>query len=436
MFEFVNILLLALFAAAVVDTVLALRRAEAGAGRLRRAFAWLWRTEHPLFGGWCADFRQNAGPWLFAAGVAVYELNICFCNSMARENWPWVQGVMAPVLDALLCLCFGLKILFGTRYSWRSLGFAGCFFFIARWVFLNCQNIWWIGLVLAVMAAKDVPLKLPLRAYLCSGGAAMALVVGLHLAGIVAPGLTSERVGEFRSTYGYGHPNTFGGLLLGLILAYAMLRAKKMRWGDIALIFAGGVFLFVGPGSRSAALACILLALALAVYRLRPRLFAGRAVPALAASLVPLVAAASYILPLFLIKIGPWNNDFGPAWLAKLDALLTNRLSLSWCAIRLIPVKIAGQVVLDWPPLDNSFIFSLYQLGPIVTLLWAGALAFVLYTLAKHGRTPEALCLAVMLFYAFMEMQSFHFTTNPTVLLLCGALYALPRERWPDRDTA
>ena len=48
-----------------------------------------------------------------------------FCNSMARQNWAWVQGVMSPVLEWLAFLCFGAKILFGTRYTWRELLCAG-----------------------------------------------------------------------------------------------------------------------------------------------------------------------------------------------------------------------------------------------------------------------------------------------------------------------
>ena len=34
---------------------------------------------------------------------------------------------------------------------------------------------------------------------------------------------------------------------------------------------------------------------------------------------MPVLAAVSYILPLFVVKIGPWANDIGPGWLKKLD---------------------------------------------------------------------------------------------------------------------
>lgn len=426
MFEYANFLLLALFAAAAVDLALAL----AAKRTPQAAFGWLWGTEHFLFGNGGAAWRARCGAVLFTVGLASYEVSVAFCNSMARQTWPWVQGILAPVLDWLAFLCFAGKILLGTRYTWRSLGVAGSLYFVARWVYFNSQNIWWIGIVVAVLAAKDVALHRPLRAYLASGTAAVAAVAALHFAGIVAPELTSERNGLLRGTYGYGHPNTFGGLVMGLVLAYAMLRAPKLRWGDALVPLAAGVFLLLGPASRTAGLCCLALALLLALCRWRKDRPQGRKTPLLAAALVPLVGAVSYLLPLRLVKNGPWNSDFGPAWLSKIDHLLTNRLSLSWTAYRVYDVKIAGQVLADWPPMDNSFVFALYQFGPVVAALLAVLFAVALYGLTKTGRRAEVCCLGVMLLYSFMECQSFHLTTNPTALLLCGALYALPAGRW------
>lgn len=243
MFGFANFLLLALFAAAVFDLIFALARG----GGLRGALHGLWNTPHLLFGQQLAEWRLQLGRILFAAGLAAYEISVVFCNSMARQNWAWVQGVMSPVLEWLAFLCFGAKILFGTRYTWRELLAGGALYFIARWVYFNSQNIWWIGIVVAVLAAKDVPLRRPLQVYFASGCAAMAVVLALHFAGIVAPDLTSERMGALRGTYGYGHPNTFGGLVFGLVLAYALLRAQKVRWMDCLLVFAVGVFCWWGP---------------------------------------------------------------------------------------------------------------------------------------------------------------------------------------------
>lgn len=437
MFGFANGLLLALFAAAVWDAVAALKATPPGAGRARRALAGLWRDQHWLFGAWGGAWRAKAGQACFAAGLACYEISVAFCNSMARDAWPWVQGGLSAVLDWAAFLCFGAKILLGTRYTWRSLGVAGAAYFIARWVYFNCHNIWWIGLVVAVLAAKDVDLKKGLTAYLVSGLAAVTLVAVLDGVGVLppAPGAAAERNDtEIRGTFGYGHPNTFGGLVFGLAMAYALLRAQKPRWVDAAVVAAVGVFLMVGPASRTAALCCLALAVLLAWCRLRCGRPVPRFAPPLCAAAVPALAAISFLLPLPLVKNGPWWSDFGPEWLARLDDLLTGRLSLVWIAYRVLDVKIAGQVLPDWPALDNSFVFGLYQFGPVMALILAVVCAVALWGWARRGARVAVCCLLVMLLYAYMECQSFHLTTNPAALLLAGAVFALPVERWGRTD--
>lgn len=433
MFGFANGLLLALFAAAAWDLVQAWSAQAPGTGRARRALRDLWCNDHYLFGNWGAAWRTRAGAVCFATGLAAYEVSVAFCNSMARDAWPWVQGVLAPVLDWTAFLCFGAKILFGTRYTWRSLGVAGALYFIARWVYFNCHNIWWIGLVVAVMAAKDLPLEKSLKTFLITGAVAIALVAGLNFAGMLPPppDLAAERnVYEIRGTYGYGHPNTFGGLVFGLVLAFAMLRAKKPRFPDAAVVAAVGVFLYLGPACRTASICCWGLAVLLVICCLMRDRALPRAVPALFGAAVPVLAAVAFLLPMPMVKNGPEWSDFGPAWMDRLDYVLTGRLSQVWLAYRLLDVKIAGQVLPDWPALDNSFVFSLYQFGPVVTVLLLVGLGLALWGFAKRGGRVEACCLLAMLVYAYMECQSFHLTTNPAALLLAGAVFAQAPRQW------
>lgn len=431
MFGFANFLLLALFAAAAVDFLLAWRRR----GGPRPALAALWREEHLLFGPWGAARRLQAGPWLFCLGLALYEFTVVFCNSMAREQWSWVQGQLSPVLDTAMYLAFFAKILLGTRYNWRSLGVAGALYFIARWVYFNGQNIWFLGLAVVLLADKDVPLGRAMRAFLAGGVPALALVEVLHFGGLITPGATSERDGSFRLMFGYGHPNTFGGVVLGLVLAWVLLRRARLRWPELAALGAVGIFLLVGPASRSAALCTLLLTLLLALAKAlgkgRP---AGRLGAALPAALVPLVGAVSLILPLFVVKVGPWANDIGPTWLLRLDELLTCRISLAWAAYRVLSIKIAGQMLPEWPVLDNTFVYLLYQFGPVLLGIAALLLTVALYQYARHGRWQEAACLVVILFYGYMETQVLHVTSDPALLLLTGAVFALPFHQWEGEE--
>ena len=386
LFGFANGLLAFLALAAVLDFLPVLRH--------RRAPAVWWGEERLLFTTRYASVRQKYGAWAFLLGVMVYEFIVVFNNSMARENWPWLQTRVSPVLDWVMYLCFGFKILLGTKYNGRSMVCAGLLYFVARWVYFNGQNIWWLGLCVALLAAKDVPLRRVMKAFLA-----------------------------------------FGGVMFGLLLAWVLLRRARLTWPELAGVAAVGVFLMVGPKSRSAALCTFLLVLLLALAKLRTRrgLHPGsRPLAALCAATVPVLAAVSYILPLFVVKIGPWANDIGPGWLKKLDDLLTCRISLAWAAYRVFDIKIAGQMLPDWPALDNIFVYLLYLTGPVMVVLVCALMMTALYGYARRGQWQAVACLLVMLAYGYMESQVTHLTSDPALLLLCGAVFALPRERWLD----
>lgn len=207
LFGFANGLLAFLALAAALDFLPVLRH--------RRTPAVWWGEERLLFTTRYASVRQKYGAWAFLLGVMVYEFIVVFNNSMARENWPWLQTRVSPVLDWVMYLCFGFKILLGTKYNGRSMVCAGLLYFVARWVYFNGQNIWWLGLCVALLAAKDVPLRRVMKAFLACGVPTLALVELLHFAGIIAPDAASERNGSYRLMFGYGHPNTFGGVMFG-----------------------------------------------------------------------------------------------------------------------------------------------------------------------------------------------------------------------------
>ena len=276
---------------------------------------------------------------------------------------------------------------------------------------------------MVLLAAKDVPLRRSMQAFLACGVPTLAAVEVLHFAGIIAPDALSERSGSYRLMFGYGHPNTFGGIMFGLVLAWVLLRAARLTWAEIAAVAGVGLFLYKGPASRSPALCAFLLAALLAGGKLAGARKGHKATAGLCAAMVPVVAAVSFILPLFVIKIGPWADEIGPAWLAKLDSLLTCRISLAWAAYRMYDIKIAGQMLMDWPAIDNIFVYFLYQFGPVLVVLAGVLMAVTLYRLARRGQWQALACLLVVLFYGYMETQVIHITSDPALLLLVPAVF-------------
>ena len=84
----------------------------------------------------------------------------------------------------------------------------------------------------------------------------------------------------------------------------------------------------------------------------------------------------------------------------------------------------------DWPALDNIFVYLLYLTGPVMVVLACALMMAALYGYARRGQWQAVACLVTILAYGYMESQVTHLTSDPAVLLLCGAVYALPTARW------
>ena len=427
MFGFANGLLAFLALAAVLDFLPVLWH--------RRSPAVWWGEERLLFTTRYASVRQKYGAWAFLLGVMVYEFIVVFNNSMARENWPWLQTRVSPCWTGSY-LCFGFKILLQTQNTMA-----------AAWSAPGCCTLWRGGSTSTGRTSGGWGFAWPCwppgrAAAPCDEGIsglrrdALALVELLHFAGIIAPDAASERNGGYRLMFGYGHPSTFGGVMFGLLLAWVLLRRARLTWPELAGVAAVGVFLMVGPKSRSAARSARFARLLLALAKLRTR----RATPGqqtAGSSLRGHGAGAGRSQLYFTAvrrKIGPWANDIGPGWLKKLDDLLTCRISLAWAAYRVFDIKIAGQMLPDWPALDNIFVYLLYLTGPVMVVLVCALMMTALYGYARRtGSGGPWPAFWSYLAYGYMESQVTHLTSDPALLLLlCGAVFALPRGRWLD----
>ena len=107
------------------------------------------------------------------------------------------------------------------------------------------------------------------------------------------------------------------------------------------------------------------------------------------------------------------------AWLSTLLAFALTVSAVTLCALVLTPM------------LRNRVSARSLYLAWLAVLVCALMMA-ALYGYARRGQWQAVACLLVMLAYGYMESQVTHLTSDPALLLLCGAVFALPRERWLD----
>lgn len=419
MFVLVNVLLLG---AALGGTLnLGLARAGPAESRTQRLKA-LWSEERWLFGGWGGGLRSEAGGWLFLAAVAIFQYQAVFTNSLIRTVTPVFHEWWGMVLDTVVWCLLGTKILLCTKVSFKQLVSAGAVFFILRWVFLNCHNLWFIMSVCVMLAAKDVPLRRVLKVCFAVTVVSIATVNLLAVAKLI-PTMAFGGADRPRNSFGYGWPNLLGAYALGAALMYACLRQKKIKWYDLAVLLALAGYMNYGPDSRAATVCILLLVVLLAVLRLWPGLFRQ-------VWLRWVLAACPLLAWAFSMALG-LSYDSSVPLLAKLDSLFSTRLQCIHDAFGQQTVKIAGQPLNISVPLDNAYASSLLLFGPVAAaLLWVG-FAVLIFRLLKTGHPTEAICCLTMLAHALMEPHVIWSCVNITIWLLCGVVYLLPDGRFP-----
>ena len=95
-------------------------------------------------------------------------------------------------------------------------------------------------------------------------------------------------------------------------------------------------------------------------------------------------------------RIGPWASDVGPAWLGRLDGLLTCRISLAWAAYRVLPIKIAGQML---PAIGFAMILNVMAKKELIPFVLLGYIAIAYLGLPTMGVVMLATCVALIVFW-------------------------------------
>lgn len=424
MFFYANLLLLGLFAGVLCLGISGLVRKTPLPAMLSPK-----GEERLLFGSWGSGWRETLGQVCFLTGMGAHLFQIAFLHSQLTRNYPQPVGLLDELLDVVLGVCILYKILLGTRYNLYQLGFGFCVYFVFRWVHFNSHNPFFIISVFLVMAAKDVPFRRSLKLFLAVSGGSTLFIMLSSLVGFL--GLTPTHTIEYwygtttGVTLGYTHWNAAGGLLLGTAMAWALLREKRLFWGDYLGLAALGALTFRVIDSKTTGLLIFGVLLCCLVARLLPKLGGWKPLPWLGAGFSALLAFVSGVGIQILYSVIDFTPEMSqwPPLLQKLDALFTGRLFMMMVALRDFDVKIAGQMLPGYPPVDNCYLNVMLNQGPVAfALLWTGAVAAV-WQLFREKKLLPGMMLVVALVYALMEVQFLHLNANPAMLLLAGVVW-------------
>ncbi len=89
----------------------------------------------------------------------VYEFLVVFQQQHGAGELALAANEGLPGAGLVIYLCFGAKILLGTKYNGRSILCAGMLYFCGAVGLFQRPEHLVLGLCVALLAAKDVPLR-------------------------------------------------------------------------------------------------------------------------------------------------------------------------------------------------------------------------------------------------------------------------------------
>lgn len=416
-FTYCNLLLLGLAA----PTALFFGKALGQRQPLKQLFSLSAPQEMLWINRW-ESFRRKAGVFFFALALVALLAEVTFFNTQFRLVFPQLSDWANVQLDQIIFWALILKILFFTRYNFAQLLVTDVVYFILRWVFFNNHNPWLVFAIFFVLAAKDLSMKQIGLPYAIASALGTGTTILLSLFGVWGYTVLQEHYNiTVRRWFGFTFHNTLGGVLFGLCSAWLLYRQAKAHWPDWLAVFGVGCFVMFGVASRTAALCIFLLVVASLCGRYLKFLLDLFPVRCLL-SMVPLIfAAANFLLPRLYGYSG--NNPLLSALPEKLNSLLNDRLYYGWMALQTYTTSIAGQPTYGDYPVDSSYLSSWFFYGPILfALIWIGA-CLVIWQLLKHRQYASTMVFLVACVYGWFEIQFFHVSSSPSILLYTAALY-------------
>ena len=387
-----------------------------------------WGQERWLFGPWGEGLRRAlAEP---AAVVVLFVLYfygvvttaLCSAGGLS-EDWAFWNLFQASLLTA----AFVLKTALFTRYSGRQLLALGLVmgYFALLQMITGYRPLAQAALLMVLL--KDVDLKRALRWVLGFTAGNIAVKALLVWGGFIGNQVQVWDNGRTRMDLGQGSMNALGILAAQAAVLWLVTRFARLRWWDLVLAAAVLWFIEEVPNSRSAMLFELLAAAGLLAAKFLPGLFRKTPFQLLCCLPAPAIGAVMWWFH--------YHYDQNVGWMAKLDSLLTGRISLSYITqYEEIPyggLRPFGQVFVNdrFYRVDDSYIYYAYLCGPLMVLLLCGGFALLTWKLMRSGRPELAVC--VMTYACYAAMERCLSTINFSLLLLPALFFGSAALVWP-----
>lgn len=306
------------------------------------------------------------------------------------------MNLVGYILLLLAYICLSAKILF-TKYSVAEYMTGAVLLVLAVISFYVNRNLYLPTNLLLIFSLKNVKLEDFFRKCFWIALFTVVVTMGLSIVGVGGTLAVTKDWGrgveETRYVFGYGFPNTCHMYLLRLIMIYVLGYYSEIRLWHVIILFGLNVFLYIFTISRTGLIGIGGLLAYMILLKIMPKISVKLWFGVLVALLYVLIGGSVCYL-IFEMK--------ETEWFARLDSLLTWRLTLATEHIMENSIRIFGQNYGD-VYIDCGWISMLLQWGPIWFFLYHGAMIILILKSTLIKKPQIAMVILITGIYGICE---------------------------------
>jgi len=329
----------------------------------------------------------------------------------------------------ICCFIALLNAIFLCRYSFRQIAIilAFCAFYVFLYQHTQAGENIFLASMMIVFSARYVKwerlLKFSLVLYI-------VFIIGSAVAEQVelVPTLEFFRGDVRRYSFGFSHPNVFGGYVLFIVIVWLLIRYKKLKVFDYIGWLLIAAFMWIVPNSRACTFSILLICLFTFIFkRAGNKLLKCLPIKIICVSFYGIMAAFSVLASYFYDE----NN----ALYVQIDqSIFTTRLScahtffienpITWFGqkLQLIDVTKAAQKGVSSSILDNFYVRQLLGGGIIHFLIIFVMFTYLVYRAIKINDQGMLIALIVLMIYWVYEARGLNLVYN---ILLVQVVYQI-----------
>ena len=280
-----------------------------------------------------------------------------------------------------------------------------------------------ISILLFTCAARNVRPRRIVMTYFAAHLSVVAITLLLCLFGDIDPNVM-HRGSVIRRTFGFNHPNAFGGELCVLSYCYLYLRGMALTYKEIIAGYVITVVLYLQTDCRTAFMVLMLILTCVLVLKYFGTERLAKYLPGVAYTVLGIVVFAGLFFSFF-------DNDKIPL-LNKLDQIFSYRFDCMYDSFKQLGVSLFGTRAKETTMLDNSFVRVFFVNGAVTFVILVAFCGLTTHCFSKSKNVILLLTWCAFILMGFMENTLFRVEYN-WAFLVAGSMLLSGEEQTNER---